>query len=132
VFVLLILKFNMGKLSRNRRYPVENETPYGSNRKEEPNLDGDRLNFYLLILLYIIQGFPIGLSIAFPIILQSKKKVSYEDQVSNGIRLESNRFYEFHRRFSTVHENNRTVNNYLNILTFTIIILHSCYLARFT
>lgn len=47
---------------------------------EKPNLDGDRLNFYLLILLYIIQGFPIGLCIALPIILQ--KKITYNDQVS--------------------------------------------------
>jgi len=49
---------------------------------EKPNLDGDRLNFYLLIILYIIQGFPVGLSGALPIILQSKKMVTYEDQVS--------------------------------------------------
>jgi len=49
---------------------------------EKPNLDGDWLNFYMLIILYIIQGFPIGLSGALPIILQSKKMVTYEDQVS--------------------------------------------------
>lgn len=48
---------------------------------EKPNLDGDRLNFYLLIILYIIQGFPVGLSGVLPIILQSKKMVTYEDQV---------------------------------------------------
>jgi len=56
-------------------------TPYDS-APVKPNLDGDRLNFYLLILLYIIQGFPLGLSSSFPIILQSKKMVTYEDQVS--------------------------------------------------
>lgn len=50
-----------------------------------PNLNGDWLNFYLLILLYIIQGFPIGLSGAFPIILQSKKLVTYEEQVSINV-----------------------------------------------
>lgn len=49
---------------------------------EKPNLNGDRLNFYLLIILYIIQGIPVGLSGALPIILQSKKMVTYEDQVS--------------------------------------------------
>jgi len=49
---------------------------------EKPNLNGDRLNFYLLIILYIIQGIPVGLSGALPIILQSKKIVTYEDQVS--------------------------------------------------
>lgn len=45
-----------------------------------PSLDKDRLNFCLLILLYIIQGFPIGLCIAFPLILQNRKS-TYEDQV---------------------------------------------------
>lgn len=49
---------------------------------ETPDLDGDRLNFYLLITLYIIQGFPIGLATAIPMILQSRKMVNYEDQVS--------------------------------------------------
>lgn len=49
---------------------------------EKPNLDGDWFNFYLLIILYIIQGIPVGLSGALPIILQSKKMVTYEDQVS--------------------------------------------------
>lgn len=52
---------------------------------ETPNLDEDRFNFYLLILLYIVQGFPIGLSMALPIILQSKKIVTYADQVSTII-----------------------------------------------
>jgi len=49
---------------------------------EKPNLNGDRLNFYLLIVLYVIQGIPVGLSSALPIILQSRKMVTYEDQVS--------------------------------------------------
>jgi len=49
---------------------------------KKPNLNGDRLNFYLLIILYIIQGIPVGLSGALPIILQSKKMMTYEDQVS--------------------------------------------------
>lgn len=47
---------------------------------EPPSLGKDRLNFCLLILLYIIQGFPIGLCIAFPLILQNRKS-TYEDQV---------------------------------------------------
>ncbi|XP_026823089.1 acetyl-coenzyme A transporter 1-like [Rhopalosiphum maidis] len=63
-----------------------NVTPYDS-APVKPNLDGDRLNFYLLILLYIIQGFPLGLSSSFPIILQSKKMVTYEDQATFSIAL---------------------------------------------
>jgi PAT family acetyl-CoA transporter-like MFS transporter 1 len=49
---------------------------------EKPNLSGDWMNFFLLMLLYIIQGFPKGFAIGFSIILQSKKLVNYEDQVS--------------------------------------------------
>jgi len=47
-----------------------------------PNLKGDWLNFYLLLVLYILQGFPIGLSGTVPIILQSRQIVTYEEQVT--------------------------------------------------
>lgn len=48
---------------------------------EKPNLKGDRLNFSLLMILYIIQGFPIGLSSALPVILQSNPMITFADQV---------------------------------------------------
>lgn len=48
----------------------------------KPNLKGDWLNFFLLMLLYIMQGFPFGLSTGLPLIFQSKKLVTYEEQVS--------------------------------------------------
>lgn len=51
-------------------------------REEKPNIDGDRLNLCLLLILYVIQGFPIGFALATSNILQSKKSVTYEDQVS--------------------------------------------------
>jgi len=57
------------------------EVPLKS-KAEKPNLDGDWLNLFLLIILYTIQGFPVGVSTALPLILQSKKMVTYEDQVS--------------------------------------------------
>lgn len=47
-----------------------------------PNLKGDWSNFNLLLLLYVLQGFPIGLSSSLPIILQSRKMVTYEEQVT--------------------------------------------------
>lgn len=51
----------------------------------KPDLRGDRLNLLLLILLYAIQGVPFGFTVmALPIIMQSKKVVSYEDQVGNN------------------------------------------------
>jgi len=62
------------------------EVPLKS-KSEKPNLDGDRLNLFLLIILYTIQGFPIGVSTALPLILQSKKMVTYQDQVSTYILL---------------------------------------------
>lgn len=57
------------------------ETPRGFSPKKS-KLDGDRLNVLVLIVLYVIQGFVIGFSTALPIILQSRKTVTYEDQVS--------------------------------------------------
>lgn len=53
----------------------------------KPNLDGDRLNFYLLVSLYTIQGFPVGLSSALSMILQGRGMVTYRDQVSCGRRV---------------------------------------------
>ncbi|XP_060877593.1 acetyl-coenzyme A transporter 1-like isoform X2 [Metopolophium dirhodum] len=51
-----------------------------SNSAEKPNLEGDWLNFFLLLLLYSMQGIPFGLALAMPIILQGNKNVSYRDQ----------------------------------------------------
>lgn len=51
-----------------------------------PDLKGDWPNFFLLILLYTIQGLPLGLAIALPIIFQSKKTVSYKEQVSFSLK----------------------------------------------
>lgn len=53
---------------------------------EPPNngssyVSGDGWNIALLLFLYLLQGIPLGLSAAIPIILQNKK-VSYKDQVS--------------------------------------------------
>lgn len=47
----------------------------------KPNLKGDIMNIFLLLLLYTIQTMPLGLSIAIPIILQSEYNASYQDQV---------------------------------------------------
>lgn len=48
----------------------------------KPNFKGDRMNYLLLLLLYTMQGFPLGLTSAIPILLQSMKDVSYQDQVN--------------------------------------------------
>lgn len=49
------------------------------------NLQGDWLNFFLLLLLYTIQGLPLGFAVALPIIFQSKRVVTYREQVSLNI-----------------------------------------------
>lgn len=50
----------------------------GNNKNNEK---GDGWNIALLLFLYLLQGIPLGLSAAIPIILQNRK-VSYKDQVS--------------------------------------------------
>lgn len=60
---------------------------------DKPNMKGDWLNFYFLILLYTFQGTTSGLSYAFPIILQNTKFVTYNDQVSTFINFYVYRFF---------------------------------------
>lgn len=64
---------------------VDTEESHTVSRKhslEKPNLKGNWLDFYLLILLYLIQGFSLGLKHGLSYILQSKKSITFEDQVS--------------------------------------------------
>ena len=43
------------------------------------NLDGDKLHVLLLFFLYFLQGIPIGLDLAIPLIL-SRRNVPYSEQ----------------------------------------------------
>lgn len=54
-------------------------TSKDKNRHMPSNLQGDYGNIAFLLLLYILQGIPIGLSTAVPLLLQNRK-VSYSDQ----------------------------------------------------
>lgn len=69
---------------------------------EKPNLKGDRLNFYILMILYIIQGFPIGLSSALTVILQSNPLITFADQVSINIILNINSSVPLRRRRTVI------------------------------
>ncbi|XP_025406915.1 acetyl-coenzyme A transporter 1-like isoform X2 [Sipha flava] len=51
-----------------------------SSISNEPNLKGDWKNFFLLLLLYTMQGLPLGLISSIPVLLKSNKNVSYNDQ----------------------------------------------------
>jgi len=56
---------------------------------DKPDLKGDWLNIFILLLLYTLQGLQLGLTTAIPIFLQSNKNVTYQDQVNQA----NNRFY---------------------------------------
>lgn len=47
--------------------------------EEKANLEGDYNNVALLLLLYVLQGIPLGMAASIPMILQNKK-VNYKQQ----------------------------------------------------
>lgn len=58
----------------------EKSTAVYDSNSSKPNLKGDWSNFFLLLLLYTMQGFPLGLTSSIPILLQSQNDISYQDQ----------------------------------------------------
>ncbi|VVC36429.1 Major facilitator superfamily domain,Acetyl-coenzyme A transporter 1 [Cinara cedri] len=62
--------------------PREHEQQTHSLRDDsvKQNLKGDWLNFFLLLLLYTMQGLPLGISMVLPITLQSKNNTTYHEQ----------------------------------------------------
>lgn len=56
---------------------VKNESTFAKS-----NLKGDWLNIFILFLLYIMQGLPLGIVNVIPILLQSKRNVTYNEQVN--------------------------------------------------
>lgn len=57
-----------------------NNKEKGDSNQAKHSLDGDGMNVLLLFFLYTLQGIPLGLSFAIPMILQNKG-VSYKQQV---------------------------------------------------
>jgi len=53
--------------------------------KVVPCTIGDRLNIAILLFLYTLQGVPLGLSAAIPIMMQ-KKHITYKEQVESFIK----------------------------------------------
>lgn len=47
------------------------------------NIKEDKLNIFLLLILYTLQGVPLGFSLAIPVIIQNVKSSSYSQQVCN-------------------------------------------------
>lgn len=65
------------KVKNNTDMPLNIEN--GDTHKMKNSLYGDKKNIALLVFLYTLQGIPLGLSSAIPMILQSK--ASYKQQV---------------------------------------------------
>jgi PAT family acetyl-CoA transporter-like MFS transporter 1 len=70
----------MKLLEKEKYFEVKRE----ESEAEKSNLKGDRRNFAFLILLYVLQGVPQGISVAIPILLQNRG-VSYHDQAGFSI-----------------------------------------------
>lgn len=64
------------------RSKKRNDQELGSDQievQEKSNLKGDYLNVAILLFLYMLQGIPLGISAAIPLLLQ-KRGVSYAEQ----------------------------------------------------
>jgi MFS transporter, PAT family, solute carrier family 33 (acetyl-CoA transportor), member 1 len=59
----------------------DNENETEELKSEKSNLTGDYRNVAVLLLLYVMQGIPIGITAAIPILLQNRG-VSYKDQAA--------------------------------------------------
>lgn len=79
----------MGKVKQIKSMTSEDNLENDSSKRKKheshvfkavPNTIGDRLNIALLLFLYTLQGVPLGLSSAIPIIMQ-KKHITYKEQV---------------------------------------------------
>lgn len=59
----------------------KHETPVKANSK------GDKKNIFVLLVLYTLQGVPLGLSLAIPIIIQNMRLSSFKEQVCKIINI---------------------------------------------
>lgn len=71
-------------MKTSSKLKIEQETPEDIKDviQTKTNLKGDWINFFLLLLLYTMQGLPLGIAGSMSILLQSKKNVTYKDQVN--------------------------------------------------
>ncbi|XP_055379305.1 acetyl-coenzyme A transporter 1 [Condylostylus longicornis] len=67
------VKLNARKKQKTLEDSKEKLLPYSDEKLENhPNLQGDILNIVLLLLLYLLQGIPLGLTSAIPMLLQNR------------------------------------------------------------
>ncbi|KAE9540687.1 hypothetical protein AGLY_003932 [Aphis glycines] len=74
-------------MKTSSKFKIEQETPEDIKdvTLTKTNLKGDWINFFLLLLLYTMQGLPLGIAGSMSILLQSKKNVTYKDQALYSI-----------------------------------------------
>lgn len=77
----------MSKVKPRKTMTLENQLDFSKRKRNESHESktvastiGDRLNIAILLFLYTLQGVPLGLSAAIPIIMQ-KKHITYKEQV---------------------------------------------------
>lgn len=75
---------DMSSVKRSNSVPNEEDILKNEDSclQNKANLKGDWLNVFLLVLLYTTEYIPHGFIISLPIIFQSKKLVTYEEQVN--------------------------------------------------
>lgn len=69
-------------MERSKKRNVDQDQEQGRDQietQEQSNLKGDYLNVAILLFLYVLQGIPLGISGAIPLLLQ-KRGVSYAEQ----------------------------------------------------
>lgn len=69
------------KLDKTKEKQAKIEDGLETNFQEKSDIRGDEINIIFLFCLYLLQGIPLGLCKAIPMLLQ-KKHVSYKQQVS--------------------------------------------------
>lgn len=95
----------MSKVKSRKSMILEDNLDLSKQKKNElymsktmPSTIGDRLNIAILLFLYTLQGVPLGLSAAIPIIMQ-KKHITYKEQVKQfectKIKSKNNLFINF-------------------------------------
>lgn len=71
----------MSNIRRRQQVEEGEQAEENMNLIEEPtNIKGDECNIAILLVLYLLQGIPLGLAAAIPMILQSRG-VSFKQQV---------------------------------------------------
>lgn len=68
--------------SKQRLIVVDDNNQSEQEHHEESDLTGDRMNIGILFFLYLLQGIPLGLTAAIPMLMQNRG-ATYKQQVQS-------------------------------------------------